>query len=75
MVFQTKRRKVVGDIGKLVHAILSHPNKDTLIAELQSNNPYTPFSEESKHMIHSLAIVESFKLCERPHTKFSVFIG
>ena len=41
-------------VGNHVHAIVSHPNKDVLFAELQSNNPCTPFSKESKHMIHSL---------------------
>ena len=38
-------------IGKHVHVIMFHTNKDALIAELHSSNPYQPFSEESKHMI------------------------
>ena len=29
----------------------NHPNKDALIADLQSNRPYNPFSEESKQMV------------------------
>ena len=41
---------------------MSHPFRDALIGELQSNNPCTPFSEESKHRIHSLGNVESFEL-------------
>ena len=35
-------------IGRLVHAIMRHPNKDALVADLRSKHPYTPFSEKSK---------------------------
>ena len=34
-------------IGRFVHAIVFHPNKDALISELQSDTPRTPFSEKS----------------------------
>ena len=51
-------------VGKFVHATLSDPNKDALTTEFQSNTPYTLFSEESKHMIHTLANVGSFELCQ-----------
>ena len=36
-------------IGRLVHAICAS-SKNALIAEVQSNSPYTPVSEESKQM-------------------------
>ena len=42
-------------IRRLVHQVNNHPNKDTLIADLQSNHPCNPYSEES---------VECFELCE-----------
>ena len=45
-------------IGRLVHQVKNNPNKVALIADLQSNHPYNPFSEESKHMIHNLGNVE-----------------
>ena len=51
-------------IRRLVRQVLHHPNKDALIADLQSNHPYNPFSEESKQMIHHEENVECFELCE-----------
>ena len=30
-------------IGRLVHAVMHHPNKDASIADLQSKHPYTPW--------------------------------
>ena len=39
------------------------PNKDALISELQSN-PQTPFSEESKHMMHTVGNIECSELNE-----------
>ena len=51
-------------IRRLVHQVKTHPNKDALIADLQSNHPYSPFSEEAKQMIRNLGIVECFVLCE-----------
>ena len=55
------------DLGKLIHAIMFHPNKDALIAEWQSNTPYSLFSEESKQVVHTLGNVESFELCHISH--------
>ena len=46
-----KTRKIVrNDFGRLVHANCASSKKDALIADLQSNSPYTPVSEESKQM-------------------------
>ena len=54
-------------VGKLVRAGVSDPGRDALIAEMQGNTPFTPFSEESKRMIHTLGHVESFELCQKSH--------
>ena len=39
--------------GRLVRAVMHHPNKDAPTADLQSKHPCSPISEESKQMIHS----------------------
>ena len=52
-------------IGRLVSAIMNHVNNNAVIAEVQSKHLCSPFSEESKQMIHSLGNVENFKLCEK----------
>ena len=47
-----------------VKKIESHPHRRALQADLQQNNAYNPFSEESKVMIPDMGNVELFKLCE-----------
>ena len=54
-------------IGSFVQEMMLHPNKNALIAELQSNSPYTTFSEESKQMIYIQGNIEGFKLCQISH--------
>ena len=44
-------------------AIKNHDNKDALIAELRSKHPYTPFSEESTQMVHTMGNLECFEVC------------
>ena len=34
-------------ISRLVYQIRNHPNKDALIADMQQDHPYNPFSEVS----------------------------
>ena len=52
-------------VRELVKKIESHPHRRALQADLQQNNAYNPFSEESKVMIRDMAfIVEMFELCE-----------
>ena len=48
--------------------------KNALIPELQSNHPKTPFSEESKQMIHIMGNVEGFELCEISHQNINVLV-
>ena len=50
-------RKIVGNekSGRFVHEILFL---------IQSDSPYTPFSEESKQMIHTRGDVGGFELCQ-----------
>ena len=51
-------------VQELVKKIESHPHREALQADLQQNNVYTPFSNNSKAMIRELGNVELFELCE-----------
>ena len=51
-------------ILELVKKIESHPHREALQADLQQNNVYNPFSNNSKEMIRELGNVELFELCE-----------
>ena len=51
-------------VRELVKKIESHPHRRALQADLQQNNAYNPFSEESKVMIRDMGNVELFELCE-----------
>ena len=51
-------------VRELVKKIESHPHRQALQADLQQNNAYNPFSEESKVMIREMGNVELFELCE-----------
>ena len=51
-------------VHELVKKIESHPHRRALQADLQQNNAYNPFSEESKAMIREMGNVELFELCE-----------
>ena len=51
-------------VQELVKKIESHPHREALQADLQQNNVYNPFSNNSKEMIRELGNVESFELCE-----------
>ena len=51
-------------VRELVKKIESHPHRRALQADLQQNNAYNPFSDESKAMIREMGNVELFELCE-----------
>ena len=51
-------------VRELVKKIESHPHRGALQADLQQNNFYNPFSDESKAMIREMGNVELFELCE-----------
>ena len=51
-------------VQELVQRIENHPHRAALQADLQQNNIYNPFSENSKEMIRELGNVELFELCE-----------
>ena len=51
-------------VQELVKKIENHPHRKALEADLQQNNVYNPFSENSKEMIRELGNVELFELCE-----------
>ena len=51
-------------VRELVKKIESHAHREALQADLQQNNTYNPFSEESKVMIRDMGNVQLFELCE-----------
>ena len=51
-------------VQELVKKIESHPHREALQADLQQNNVYNPFSNNSKAMIRELGTIELFQLCE-----------
>ena len=51
-------------VQELVKKIESHPHREALQADLQQNNVYNPFSNNSKAMIRELGNVELFELCK-----------
>ena len=51
-------------VQELVKKIESDPHREALQADLQQNNVYNPFSNNSKEMIRKLGNVELFELCE-----------
>ena len=52
------------NVKELIHQIENLPDLDALQADLMQNQTYNPFSEKSKNMIHDMANVEYFELCE-----------
>ena len=51
-------------VQDLVKKIENHPHREALQADLQQNNVYNPFSNNSKEMIREVGNVELFELCE-----------
>ena len=51
-------------VRELVKKIESHLHRRAFQADLQQNNAYNPFSDNSKAMIHEMGNVELFELCE-----------
>ena len=51
-------------VRALVKKIESHPHREALQSDLQQNNVYNPFSDESKAMIREMCNAELFELCE-----------
>ena len=51
-------------VRELVKKIESHPRRQAFQADLQQNDVYNPFSNNSKAMIREMGNVELFELCE-----------
>ena len=51
-------------VRELVKKIESHPHREAFQADLQQNNVYNPFSDNSKAMIREMGNVELFELFE-----------
>ena len=66
-------------VQELVKKIENHLHRRAFPADLQQNNAYNPFSDETKAMTREMGNVELFELCERnPKVQCSqnaVFIG
>ena len=51
-------------VRELVKKIESHPHRQALQADLQQNNVYNPFNDNSEAMIREMGNVVLFELCE-----------
>ena len=51
-------------VRELVKKIESNPHQEAFQTDLQQNNVYNPFSDDSKAMIREMDNVELFELCE-----------
>ena len=51
-------------VQELVKKIENHLHREALQADLQQNNVYNPFNNNSKAMIRELGNVELFEFCE-----------
>ena len=51
-------------VQKLIHQFKTHPNREALKADVRQNHAYSPSSEKSKDMIHSMVNVEYFEMCQ-----------
>ena len=51
-------------VRELVKKIESHLHREALQADLQQNDVYNPFGDDSKAMIREMGNVELFELCE-----------
>ena len=52
-------------VRELVKKIESHPHREALQADLQQDNVYNAFSDDSNAMIREMDNVELFELCEQ----------
>ena len=52
------------EIKKLIHQFETHPNRESLMADMNKTQKFNPFSKESKELISSMVNTESFDLCE-----------
>ena len=55
-------------VRELMKKIGSHPNREALRADLQQNNVYNPFSDDSKAMIREMGSV-SYSSCAKQFQK------
>ena len=56
-------------VRELVKKIESHPHREALLADLQQNNVYNPFSDDAKAMIREMGNVELFIRVMRNNSK------
>ena len=51
-------------VKRLIQQFENHPNRDSLIQDLNKTEEFNPFSEKSKELITSMGNMEYFELCE-----------
>ena len=51
-------------VKKLIQQFENHPNRDSLIEDLNKTDEFNLFSEKSKELITSMGNTEFFELCE-----------
>ena len=51
-------------VKKLIHQFETHPNRESLKADLEKSQTFYPVSEKSKDFIRSIGNTEHFEMCE-----------
>ena len=51
-------------VKKLIHQFETHPNRGSLMADLDKNQKFNPFSQKSKEFIRSMGNMEYVEMCE-----------
>ena len=51
-------------VKRLIQQFENHPNRDSLMEDLNKTEEFNPFSEKSKELITSMGNMEYFELCE-----------
>ena len=49
---------------RLIHQFETHPNRESLMADLDNNQKFNLFSEKSKEIIRSVGNTENCEMCE-----------
>ena len=65
-----------GSVRELIQKIENHPDRHALQRDLQQSQPFNPFSQESKQMIHEVGNIELCELLDtEPKTQCKVCLS
>ena len=72
----TEKQLHSGSVRELIKKIENHPHQHALLRDLQQSQPFNPFSQESKQMIHEVGNIELCELLDtEPKTQCKVCLS